>query len=331
MDHGFRAGRDDDAAAIIGLITACWDEYPGCVMDLDGENPELRALASHFAAKGGALWVAEQAGGVVGMVATSPHGGGVWELHRMYVSATARGGGLASALLHTAEDHARAHGATAMELWSDTRFLRAHSFYEKHSWLRDGPIRALGDVSNSLEFCFRKPLIGLEVAALNPAAADSARPRLAVILRSCVDAGASVSFLPPLARKTADAFWQRAAHQVAVGERVLLVAWLDGELVGTVMLDLATPANQPHRAEVQKMLVLPQARRAGVARALMQAVQSAARAAGRTLLTLDTTADSAGEALYRSQGWIEAGRIPGYALDATGTAQATVLFYRQLA
>jgi len=153
-----RAGRDADAADFIALIGACWAEYPGCVMDLDGEVPELRALATYYAEKDGALWAAEQSGRVVGMVATRVLAEGSWELCKMYAYSDQRGSGLAQSLIAAAEAHARAHGATEMRLWSDTRFDRAHRFYEKCSYLRDGPIRALNDLSNSMEFEYAKPL-----------------------------------------------------------------------------------------------------------------------------------------------------------------------------
>jgi GNAT superfamily N-acetyltransferase len=156
-----RPGRDADAQEVIDLISACWAEYPGCLMDLDGENPELRALASHFANAGGALWVAEDQGRVCGMVAVKPSAGDGWELCRMYVAADRRGSGVAGRLLQTATDHARAHGATRLTLWSDTRFERAHRFYERHGFVRQGPVRPLFDISNSLEFGYAKPIAAL--------------------------------------------------------------------------------------------------------------------------------------------------------------------------
>jgi GNAT superfamily N-acetyltransferase len=333
-----RAGRDDDAPGYIALIRNCWAEYPGCVFDLDGEVPELRALASYFAAKGGALWTAEADGQVTGMVAVAPAdpahdpgaGRGAWKLNRMYVAAGRRGGGMAQALLAAAEAHAVANGAHEMLLWSDTRFDRAHRFYEKHGYVRLGPILALGDKSNSIDFAYAKPLTGVVVRRLNAAGAASAKGRLAEVLRGCVDDGASVSFLPPLAPADALAFWQRIASDVAQGRRILLAGWLDGSLVGTVQLDLAMPPNQPHRADLQKLLVLPHARRRGVARALMLAAEREAAAAGRRLLVLDTRAGDAGEALYRSMGWQEVGAIPDFALNPDGTYCATVIFYRRV-
>ncbi|HEX4259614.1 MAG TPA: GNAT family N-acetyltransferase [Acetobacteraceae bacterium] len=330
MKATLRAGRDADAAGFIALIGACWTEYPGIVLDIDGEVPELRALASYYAKKGGALWAAQAAGQMVGMVAAWPGDGGAWEVGRMYVAAAERGSGLAHRLLDVAEAHAAASGAVRLELWSDTRFDRAHRFYEKRSYIRHGAIRPLDDISHSIEFHYEKPLGECAVAVLDAAGAASAVPRLAAILAACVEAGASVSYLPPLAPAIAQAAMWRAARGVATGEHRVLAAWSRGVLAGTVQLALATQPNQPHRAEVQKLLVHPDARRRGLARALLSAAEQVARAAGRTLLTLDTNAGSEAEQLYRTAGWTEAGRIPGFSLGADGTLTPTVIFYRQL-
>ncbi len=327
-----RPARDDDADAFIRIIGACWDEYPGCVTDIDGEAPELRALATHMQAKAGAAWAAEADGEVAGLVACWPMPNGGFEVGKMYVAAAHRGNGAASALLTKAEAFARACGAPELMLWSDTRFTRAHAFYERHGFLRAGPLRALGDRSNSVEFGYAKPLSGIVVRVLDTAAAGSAERGLARILVACVDGGASVSFLAPLSPEAALAFWHRASAAVAAGRRILVVAWADGVLAGVVTLDCDTPPNQPHRAEVQKLLVHPDARGRGVARALMAAAEQAAGEASRTLLTLDTQEGSAAERLYRALGYVEAGRIPGYALDPAGQGRhATILFYKELA
>ncbi len=323
-----RPGIDGDADGFIALIGACWAEYPGCVLDVDAEAPELRALASHMRAKSGALWTAELAGQVAGLVGTYPEDGNTWTISRMYLDRALRGTGLADRLLDRAETHAIAAGARHLALWTDTRFERAHRFYERRSYARSGPIRALDDLSNTIEFHYAKPVRGVEV--LGPAAVASAEGRLAEILRACVDAGASISFLPPLAQATARGFWRRAVSAVAAGERAILGAWADGVLVGTVTLDLATPPNQPHRADIAKLLVHPAARRQGLARALMACAEDEARRAGRRLLTLDTRAGDLAESLYRTMGWREAGRIPGYALAADGAEYDTVLFYKRL-
>ncbi len=322
-----RAGRDADADGFIALIGACWAEYPGCVMDVDGEVPELRALASYFATKGGALWAAEAGGEIVGVVGVAP-GDGFWEICKMYVARAHRGSGLARDLLNRAETFAREAGAARLELWSDTRFERAHAFYERRGYVRAGAIRVLNDLSNSLEFHFSKPVNGVEV--LDAAGTASAEHRLAEILVACVDAGASVSYLPPLAPAVARDFYRRAAADVAAGQKILLAGWVDGVLAGTVMLDIGLPPNQPHRAEVQKLLVHPDARRRGLAHALMLRAERAVSDAGRSLLTLDTRAGDEAEALYRGLGWTEAGRIPGYALNADGTPCDTLFFFKNL-
>lgn len=151
-----RAGRDEDADGFIALIGACWAEYPGCVMDVDGEVPELRALATYIAGKRGALWVAEADGRIVGMVATYPEAPATWAISRMYVERAHRGTGLAQRLLDTAEHHAITAGATRLALWSDTRFERAHRFYERRGYARSDGTRELHDLSNTTEFHFMK-------------------------------------------------------------------------------------------------------------------------------------------------------------------------------
>ena len=329
-----RAGRDDDAAAVIRIIGDCWAEYPGCVMDLDGEVPELRRLASYAAGRGGAFWVAETAAGeVAGLVCAWPLGdaAGSWELAKMYVARAHRGGGAAGMLAGAAEAHARANGAGRMALWTDTRFDRAHRFYEARSYVRSGPLRVLGDKSNSIEFAYAKPLAGVALAALDAAGAASAERMLAAVLIACVEGGASVSFMLPLPAERARAFWRDAARGVARGERALFAAWLDGAIVGTVQLLFIAKENQPHRAELEKMLVHPAARRHGIGRQLLQMAEDAALAAGRTVLTLDTGPQGgAGERLYRAAGWQAAGTIPRSSLNPDGSWCDSTFFYKLL-
>jgi ribosomal protein S18 acetylase RimI-like enzyme len=339
-----RPGLDTHATGFIALIGACWAEYPGIVLDVDAELPELHALATYYTEKGGALWTAEAGGGVVGMIAVVPRDDGIWEICRLYVLAPWRGAGLAHRLLDQAEAHAcapgithpcapgithpRAPGATRLVLWSDTRFERAHRFYERRGYVRAGPIRVLNDLSNSLEFGYAKPVNGVEV--LDAAAAASTERCLAEVLTACVADGASVSFLPPLAPDVARAFWRRNSREVAAGGRVLIAGWVDGRLAGCVTLDLDTSPNQRHRAEVQTLLVDPATRRRGLARAMMQRLEVEATRQGRSLLTLDTRAGDTAEALYRGMGWIEAGRIPDYARNADGTLCDTLYFYKRV-
>lgn len=324
-----RAGRDDDAPAYIRLIGDAWAEFPGVIFDVDGELPELHALASHFAAMGGVLWLAEDG---QGMVATRPlREDQAWEIGRMYVAKSARGSGLAKQLLATAEADARAAGAERMVLWTDTRFEAAHAFYEKAGYVRQGAIRILDDLSKSLEFRYTKPVHGLVVEAMDAGAAASAERRLSDILIACVAEGASVSYLAPMSREKARAYWRRISTEVAQGHRLLLVAWLEGALAGTIQLGLDSQENQPHRAELEKLLVDPAWRRQGMGSALVRRAEQAALRIGRRLLTLDTRGGDAGEALYRRLGWTETGRIPDCELDGERRLRDVVLFFKPLA
>src|SRR5436305_808803 len=137
---------------------------------------------------------------------------------------------------------------------------------------------------------------------------------LADVLIDCVDGGASVSFMAPLTRARALQFWRRVADGVANGERALLVAEDEDGICGTVQLIFDLPENQPHRADVAKMLVHRRARRQGLGEALMRAAEQTARDLGKTLLVLDavTTGDAA--RLYARLGWTRVGDIPDYAL-----------------
>jgi GNAT superfamily N-acetyltransferase len=152
---------------------------------------------------------------------------------------------------------------------------------------------------------------------------------LADVLIDCVDGGASVSFMHPLGRDRALAFWRRVAQGVAAGERALLVAEDAKGLCGTVQLVLDQPENQPHRAELSKMLVHRRARRQGLGAALMRAAEATARACGKTLLVLDTASGDAGR-LYERLGWERVGVIPDYALLPHGGLCGTTIFYRKL-
>jgi GNAT superfamily N-acetyltransferase len=153
---------------------------------------------------------------------------------------------------------------------------------------------------------------------------------LAELLIDCVDGGASVSFMHPLAMAKALDFWRRVAAGVAEGERALLVAEDAGGLVGTVQLILGQPENQPHRADLSKMLVHRRARRRGLGEGLLRAAEDVARHCGKSLLVLDTASADA-ERLYVKLGWQRCGVIPGYALLPRGGLCATTYFYRMLA
>jgi len=152
---------------------------------------------------------------------------------------------------------------------------------------------------------------------------------LADVLIDCVEGGASVSFMHPLTREHAAAFWRRVAQGVGAGERALLIAEDARGVCGTVQLILDQPENQPHRADLAKMLVHRRARRQGLGAALMHAAEATARECGKTLLVLDTASDDA-ERLYERSGWTRVGVIPGYALLPKGGLCATTVFYRNL-
>ena len=160
-DTVIRAGRDGDADGLIALIGGCYAEYPGCVLDVDGEIPELRAIASHFAGRDGRFWVVETGGRVVGCVGAAPaRSPATVELLKLYVDHTARDRGLGRRLVGLVEDEAARRRAAAVELWTDTRFHTAHRLYERLGYARQPATRALHDLSGSVEFHYRKRLGG---------------------------------------------------------------------------------------------------------------------------------------------------------------------------
>ena len=163
------------------------------------------------------------------------------------------------------------------------------------------------------------------LAAVSAAHVDA----LAEVLHSCVHGGASVSFMLPFSVDDARAFWRQVAVGVARGERALLVAEVQGRICGTVQLVLAQPPNQPHRADLAKMLVHVAARRLGLGAALLRAAEAAAFAEGKTLLVLDTASVEA-ERLYARGGWVPCGLVPGYALLPQGGLCDTRFFYKRL-
>jgi GNAT superfamily N-acetyltransferase len=169
------------------------------------------------------------------------------------------------------------------------------------------------------------------IRRLSPTEAIACVEALADVLIDCVEGGASVSFMLPLPREKAVAFWRGVAGGVARGERVLIVAEdAEGQLVGTVQLITAMPDNQPHRGDVAKMLVHRKARRRGVAQRLMAAVDDEARKEGKTVLVLDTVTGSDAERLYERAGWQRVGVVPKYALMPTGEFCATTFFFKHL-
>lgn len=150
------------------------------------------------------------------------------------------------------------------------------------------------------------------------------------VLMDCVSGGASVGFMQPLPRERAERFWRKVAAGVAAGERAILVTEDEQGICGTVQLVLDMPDNQPHRADVCKMLVHRRARRRGVGAALMREVERMAQAERRTLLVLDTVTDSDAYGMYAKLGWKRVGDIPTYALMPDGEPCSTTYFYKTL-
>jgi GNAT superfamily N-acetyltransferase len=164
------------------------------------------------------------------------------------------------------------------------------------------------------------------VHALDAAQLDA----LAGVLIDCVEGGSSVSFMQPLTRERAVAFWRDVAEEVAAGERALLVAEDKRGLCGTVQLVLGQPENQLHRADLSKMLVPRRARRRGLGTALMRAAEITARECGKTLLVLDAVTGGDAARLYECVGWVRVGDISGYALMPQGGLCSTTVCYRNL-
>lgn len=153
---------------------------------------------------------------------------------------------------------------------------------------------------------------------------------LSEVLIDCVEGGASVSFMHPLTRDRAVAFWRRVAQGVSAGERALLVAEDSNGLCGTVQLVFELPENQPHRGDLAKMLVHRRVRRQGLGAALMKAAEATARECGKTLLVLDAVTNGDAARLYERLGWTRVGEIPGYALMPRGGLVGTTVYYRNL-
>lgn len=169
------------------------------------------------------------------------------------------------------------------------------------------------------------------IRLLSPDEARACLPDLVELLFDAVDGGASVNFVWPMTRAKAEAWWSGARAGHARGERLIFTAEVEGRIAGTVQLILAGQENQPFRADLAKMLVHRRARRQGLGAALMRAAEAEARRIGRTLLTLDTEAGSAGERLYARLGWTKFGEVPGYALGAgDGVRHPASFFYKEL-
>jgi GNAT superfamily N-acetyltransferase len=170
----------------------------------------------------------------------------------------------------------------------------------------------------------------IEIRELSAAEGRQYVTALAEVLRDCVEGGASVSFMAPLPKATAESFFEKTLAGVERGDRILLAAFIDSKLVGTVQILTAMPPNQPHRADIAKLLVLRSARGQGIGTRLMERAEEASRLAGKTLLVLDTATGGNAEKLYMRQGWNRAGIIPRYAMFPDGAMCDTTIFWKEL-
>jgi GNAT superfamily N-acetyltransferase len=170
----------------------------------------------------------------------------------------------------------------------------------------------------------------LEVRRLTISEAREHMSALAEVLVDCLEGGASVSFMWPFSKSAAEDFFKKVVEGMESGNRILLAAFVDSKLVGTVQILTALPPNQPHRAEIAKLLVHRVARGKGVGRCLMEEVERQARMAGKTLLVLDTVTGGDAERLYLRLGWVKAGAIPNFALFPDGRWCDTTIFWKAL-
>ncbi len=170
----------------------------------------------------------------------------------------------------------------------------------------------------------------IEIRRLDAVEAHAQLDALAAVLQDCVAGGASVSFMAPFSHKDARAEFEAWAVDAGQGRRLILAAFAEGELVGTVQVILSLPPNQPHRGEIAKLLVHSSARRRGIAQLLMERAEAEARAEGKTLLVLDAVSDGDAARLYERTGWTVVGVVPGFALFPDGRPCDTTYFWKAL-
>jgi GNAT superfamily N-acetyltransferase len=168
----------------------------------------------------------------------------------------------------------------------------------------------------------------IDIRRLAPAQAHEQVDALARVLADCVEGGASVGYMTPFSHAEARTVFEEYAREAAEGRRIILGAFLDGELVGTAQLVVGLPPNQPHRADVARVLVHRAARRRGIARRLMEQLEQEARAEGKTLLVLDAVAGGDAARLYERLGWNAVGVIPGFAVYPDGRLCDTTFFWK---
>ncbi len=169
-----------------------------------------------------------------------------------------------------------------------------------------------------------------QIETVVPNQSQAILPELISLLQDAVASGASVGFIPPLSEEEAREYWNSILEDITQKRRVLLIARNAENIVGAVQLELAAKPNARHRAEVQKLFVFQHQRKLGIGQLLMEAIELIACELGRTLLVLDTRLGDNAERLYRKLGYVEVGIIPSYAQNATGTFDATIVFYKLL-
>ncbi len=311
---------DADAQVLLGELADALQAITGDSGRSSFSADDVRGPRSRFV-------VARDADGqAVGCGALRPLQPGVAELKRMYARPGSRGVG--AAVLAHLESAARELGYRAV--WLETRAVnaRALAFYARHGY---GRIENFGRYAgNAAAVCLGKAW-AMTIKELDGAQAAARVDELAEVLRDCVEGGASVGFMLPLAEGRPEAFWRRVAAGVAAGERHLFVAEDEaGRICGTVSLVTDMPDNQPHRADVSKMLVHRRARRQGVAERLLRALEVKARELGKTTLVLDTVTGSDASRLYERLEWQRVGDIPNYALMPEGPPCSTTYYFLAL-
>ncbi len=298
------------------------------------DQPDLTDIPGYYRQGAGNFWVAVAgADTVVGTIALREFAPGQGALRKMFVAPTYRGSaGIAAQLLETLLEWARNHGVATITLGTTDRFLAAHRFYAKHGFTpvsADALPAAFPRMTVDTLF-FKKELSPLRIARQEAVDVEARVDQYVRLLRACVADGASIGFLPPLDEQEARAFWARVVNMLRAGDAWLWSADVDGQLTGTVQLHAASSANGRHRGEVAKLMVDPDARRRGIGRALMLALEAHALAQGRTTLVLDTRAGDPSESLYSALGYQRVGEIPRYARSAGGQLDATAFFYKLL-
>ncbi|MCG8492639.1 MAG: GNAT family N-acetyltransferase [Sneathiellales bacterium] len=154
----YRKAKDSDAEGLIALIDKCYQEYEGCILDVDAEEPQLRAIASYFDEKNGEFWVAEKGGVLIGSIGYTLEGRDA-EIKHLYVDGDIRRQGLASTLCNFVDEALENRAeCTRIILWTDTRFTNAHRLYEKRGFVGGKETRTLNDLSNTTEYYYEKPL-----------------------------------------------------------------------------------------------------------------------------------------------------------------------------